>query len=108
MRSCFFTQEKTTPRGGFKMSKILTFRHKALTTWQGGTEMVHMFEAEDGSGNFIYVSSRAISLSAQNAIDDSSVTVKAEVSDEPDDRGQLLFIRFLDESDGEGHTGGSN
>ena len=77
------------------MSKILTFRHKALTTWQGGTEMVHMFEAEGDSTNFIYVSSRSISLEAQHAID-AGGTVKAEVSDEPDDRGQLLFIRFVE------------
>jgi hypothetical protein len=71
MRSCFFTQEKTTPRGGFKMSKNLTFRHMGLTTWAEGT------------------------LEAQYAIDDSSLTVRAEVGDGSDDRGQLQFIRFV-------------
>jgi hypothetical protein len=35
-------------------------------------------------------------LAAQYAID-SSGTVKAEVSDEPDDRGQLEFIRFVED-----------
>jgi hypothetical protein len=53
-----------------------------------------MFEAEDGSRNFIYVSSQCISLAAQSAID-SSGTVKAEVGDEPDGLGQLQFIRFV-------------
>jgi hypothetical protein len=56
--------------------------------------MVHTFKAEDGSDNFISVSSQCISLSARYAID-SSGTVKAEVGDEPDSRGQVQFLRFL-------------
>jgi hypothetical protein len=78
------------------MSKFLTFRPKGLSSWKGGSEMVHTFKAEDGSDNFISVSSQCISLAAQHAID-SSGTVKAEVSDEPDDRGQLQFIRFVED-----------
>ena len=57
--------------------------------------MVHRFVAEDGSDNFIFVSSQCISLAAQYAID-SSGTVKAEVGDEPDSRGKLKFIRFVE------------
>ena len=68
------------------MSKILTFRHKAASTWEGSTEMFHKFDADDGSGHYIYVSSKALSRAAQHAID-SSGTVKAEVGDEPDDFG---------------------
>ena len=52
--------------------------------------------AEDGSGNYLTVRSKDIKLAAQYAID-SSGTVKAEVGDEPDDRGQLQFIRFLED-----------
>jgi hypothetical protein len=66
-----------------------------LATWAGGTEMMHIFEAEGDSRNFIYVPSKVISLEAQYAIDDSSLTVRAEVGDESDDRGQLQFIRFV-------------
>ena len=56
--------------------------------------MVHMFEAEDGSGNYFTVRSKDIPLVAQDAIDSSS-TVRAEIGDEPDDDGHLQFIRFL-------------
>ena len=48
------------------------------------------------SSNFFSVSSKYISLAAQSAID-SSGTVKAEVGDEPDDRGRLQFIRFVED-----------
>ena len=47
--------------------------------------MVHRFVAEDGSDNFISVSSQHILLAAQYAIDYFG-TVKAEVGDEPDGR----------------------
>ena len=46
--------------------------------------------------NFFTVSSLYISLAAQSAID-SPGKVKAEVGDEPDSWGQLLFIRFVED-----------
>ena len=67
-----------------------------LATWAGGTEMMHIFEAEGDSRNFIYVPSKVISLEAQYAIDDSSLTVRAEVGDGSDDRGAASIHKVRD------------